>query len=67
MNNLDLEQPIKIFVPVNRNVEIHYFNCSINNTENNIKTTNKILGNILSDEYYKMVEENCKKSGGDLI
>ena len=68
MNQLQLEKPIKIFIPTNRNIEIHYFNnIENNNIENNVKIPNKILGNILTDEYYKLVEENCKKSGGDLI
>ena len=81
MNINSHEQTIKIFIPNNKNVEIYY--CNDNIMSNNMMSNNMMSNNIikltknnreLSDSVntdninrYIMIEENCKRSGGNLI
>ena len=70
----NLYQTVKIFIPSNKNVEIHYLDNVDNNNTLFFSTSAKKhadnyekCGKYLSGDYYKMVEENCRRSGGNLI
>ena len=69
----NLYQTVKIFIPSNKNIEIHYLDNVDNNntlffsTSTKNSTDNHNPRKYLSGDYYKMVEENCRRSGGNLI
>ena len=76
MNINSQEQTIKIFIPNNKNVEIYYCNDNImsnNMMSNNIikltKNNRELSDSVNTDNInrYIMIEENCKRSGGNLI
>ena len=76
MNINSHEQTIKIFIPNNKNVEIYYCNDNImsnNMMSNNIikltKNNRELSDSVNTDNInrYIMIEENCKRSGGNLI